>query len=326
MSKLFDRPSRAIEHYEELVESGRLTMAAAASEFGALLATGVKNMMEAGTKEAPAMWPQVCKLEKSTKPWERYAGTSVPTGIEKVQPGQEAPDMDFSSDSTVLRNETYAGKLVIPSEFMEDDQSGEIKRRVNGAGQAMTEFEDTTIANILNNGAATTCYDGSNLFATNHPNMTGGAANTNNSNYPATGTATEANTETILKGMQKWVGWNGKAIQVAPRIFLTGTDNWTNILRLINSRATQTVQVNEGVPNVFQGIGKPVLWKRISASRWYVVTDIMGLIYQLRKALQVAREGPISGVGLLRRSWIFAIEKRFAAKAINWRFATRCVT
>ena len=37
------------------------------------------------------------------------------------------------------------------------------------------------------------------------------------------------------------------------------------------------MQVNNAVPNVFQNIGNPILWKRLDANDWYVVTDVMGL-------------------------------------------------
>ena len=321
----FSKPSRAIDYYEDLVESGRLTMAMAASEFGAYLAGSVKNLMNEGVRTTPSVYLEVTKQETSNRRWERYAGTSVPTGIKKVQPGEEAPDLTFSSDSTVIVNERYSGKLTIPNEFLEDDETGEIRRRATGIGQAMVEFIDQTVADDIFE-ANPTGYDGVTIFNTAHPDITGGATNANNNNFPATGTATEANMETITKGMYKWVGWHAQPITVAPRILLTGSDNWSNILRLVHSRSTQTSDKAEGVVNVFENIGKPVLWKRLAANDWYIGTDIMGLIFQMRKAMQVTQEALNSGSSLLSDAYIWVVQQRFGVKVTEWRGFTRCVT
>jgi phage major head subunit gpT-like protein len=320
---MFERPSRVVEYYEELVERGRLTQAAAASEFAAHLGSGVRGMMDGGVKAADAVWPQVVKQERSTKAWEKYAGTSIPTGIKKVQPGQEAPDMDFTSDSTVLHNERYAGKLKIPRELLEDDQTGEIRRRVTGTGEALVEFEDQTVADVFNNGNSTTAYDGSAIFANNHPNVTGGATNTNNDNLIAAGAATEANMETALKAVNTWVGWNGKAIHVGIKALLTGTTNWTNILRLVRSTSSQSANVAAGVINAFQSIGTPILWKRLAAAAWFIVTDVDGLIYQLRRPMEVKQENMNSGSSLLCDAYVYVVTKRFAVKVTNWRAMAR---
>ena len=321
--RIFQRPSRVIEHYEELIERGRLTEAAAASEFSAHLMSGVRAIMDGAVKAADAVWPQVVKQETSKKAWEKYAGTSIPTGIKKVEPGQEAPQLDFTSDSTVIYNERYAGALKIPRDFLEDDQTGEIRRRASGTGEALVEFEDQKVADVLNNGNSTTSYDGSAIFANSHPNVTGGAANSSNDNLIAVGAVTEANMETSFKAVNKWVGWNGKAINVGISKFLTGTDNWTAVLRLVHSTTTQTSDAAGGVINVFQNMGAPVLWKRLAAAAWFIQTDVVGLIYQLRRAMEVKQENLNSGSSLLCDAYVYVVTKKFNVKITNWRNIAR---
>ena len=178
-------------------------------------------------------------------------------------------------------------------------------------------------AAVFNDGASTVGYDSSNIFATNHPDITGGATNTNNYNNPNTGAANSTNFEVVLRGMDTWRDWDGEPMDVSPKILLCASGQLSNILRLVQSRGSLDANINAAVVNVFQGLGQPMVWKRLTANEWYIVTDVSGLIYQLRKALQVTQEGLNAGDSFLRDVYTWKVTKRWATKVINWRFATK---
>ncbi len=321
----WERPTDAIRYYNQEIGEGRITQAVAAEEFGAFLSEQIKVVMFDGMKETPVVYTQIVRMETSTKAWEKIGGATEPTGFDQVEPGQEAPEMDFEADTTTIINHEFAGKMTVPRSMLEDDQTGVIMARARGIGVAVPKFEDKKVATeIFNNGTSLLGYDGSNIFDDAHPNITGGAANSLNDNDLAVGSVSEANMQTAIETIDGWQGTNGDEIDVDVRLIVAARDEFIDLARLVESSGRVLADFNEGVKNMFQNIGTPVKWKRLTLGDWYILTDVMGLVFQLRRQLELTQENITSGSSFLHRAYIWQIFKRFGLKTVNWRFAAKC--
>jgi phage major head subunit gpT-like protein len=316
------------DYFVQEIAAGRKTQSAARTEFSHFLTEGVKVFMRDGMAQEKTVYPRLVRKVSSTKSFERYADTGDPVGIGKVNDHGEYPKLRFSSDTTTIFSEKRGGILEIDRELYMDDQSGTMRGMFSTLGRTFEKDIDKFYANLFNTGDATAGYDGSNIFASTHPDITGGAALSANSNNPAVGTLSHANLDSVLNTLAGWRDFDGEPLSTGVRIVLCAPNQLTEAIQLIHSSATMaettgTNAFSSGVVNAFRNLGEVIPWSRLTASDWYLITDVMGLIHQEREAPDLEHQPSNTGTAFTNDVEAWKIRGRWNGSVINWRFGLK---
>lgn len=94
---------------------------------------------------------------------------------------------DFSAHNYSLTNLDYEQTMWVDRNDLEDDQFSMFSPMAAMQGQTAALHPDQLIFSSMNNGTSTTCYDGKNFFATDHPAKDITGADTTIANYTAGG-------------------------------------------------------------------------------------------------------------------------------------------
>jgi phage major head subunit gpT-like protein len=122
----------------------------------------------------PAPFENVTTVVPSTARIENYSWMTPAPGISLYQGHRRGAQI--SSVKYSLTNYEYDGMLTVPTRDIEDDAVGGWKLRMGDLAQkAGKPFQAKLAFQTLAAGGATTCFDGSNFFATTH-NLGGYAA------------------------------------------------------------------------------------------------------------------------------------------------------
>lgn len=313
-----------IGYYENEIAEGRVTQSAVSSEFVHFLTSGIKAIMNDGVKQMDPVWRKLVSVESSNKQMERVVGLGDPTGIEKVMEGQDFPYARFTSDTATVAMGKWGAILQITKELLMDDQSGgKIRSQVSGLTRAMIKRIDKDYAALFNNGTTTTGYDASYVFATTHPDVTGGTALSANNNHLSLGAISASNLDSALNTMSGWRDFDGEPIDPGTSAVLCAPNQLTEAIELVASSASVTDNKSSGVVNVFQGLGTVIPWARLTASTWYLMSNVKGLIHFEREGISVMAEPTNTGASFLADIQQFRVSSRWASLVANWRFACK---
>lgn len=128
----------------------------------ALTAKGIRRDLLARIDEIPELWkPHVTELGSNTavEPF-GWAG-AVPQPREMVDGRRIKELRSFTYD---IKNKTYELSVLIPREWLEDDQTGSIRMRIGEMATAWKAYKPFLFANMLENGGSRNAYDGNTFF------------------------------------------------------------------------------------------------------------------------------------------------------------------
>jgi len=324
--KKFKSLREAYEYYRENPD-GLLPMSevARATEFSIFLQRGLNKLLLKGYKEYAGVYKQIMTIVPSDGAIETYPNLGTVTAPEERLPNGEFVRGSFTSENVKIVNKEYGEIIEIDRGLIQTDQTKAIKSMPTKLGQAHARKKDMLTADFYNDGTSTTIYDGVYMFAASgseHPNVTGGTANSDNVNYGALGTLSETNLEAALAQIALWRGLEGELLDDDPnmKLVVSSSQSFT-AQRLIKS--SFEVADNRGhVTNIHKGTFKDlVTFKRLTADDWYILLPAYpGNVLQEFIPLELAKEADDAGESFDKRIYRYRSYEAYRIGCADWRF------
>lgn len=193
------------------------------------------------THKAEARWPKFCTQLKSKSDLETYRFLGTVPAVRTWGTGRKAKGLGV--ESYIVENERYESTLEVDRIEVDDDQTGQIRLRIQDLARRMATHKDYFAANLLMSGETTgyNSYDGVTFFNAAH--VSGASGNqSNTTTYDAT--LTDAPTDVECRAafskcvamMAQWkddqgeiedYGMSGLMVLCHPQVWFT----WTRALR-----------------------------------------------------------------------------------------------
>ncbi len=319
--------SEVYRAYKEATFPGTvgLSEVARVTEFASFLARGLKTDFMGQYQNYIGPVDQLFNRTTSDGAFETYPKLSALETVGERLASGEFPRIAFNSEAVTLVNREYGGICEIDQYLIDTDQTRKIRAIPGSAGEAAARSIHQVAYTFMNNGAAATCYDGVFIFAAaaaDHPNVIGGAANTDNTNSLVAGVLTEANYEAAIQNIQLWEGIFGEQLNAYPIAIITGSTDQFTAQRLFKdeTRMSTAAGLDYGHnKNIFYNKIDVVFDKMLTAASWYVKTNIKGFMNQVLTDIEVTQEPSGSGLSFDQRMWRFRIYMAYAMGCVDWR-------
>ena len=320
------RLSEAYRGYRDSTLPGLqgLSETARASEFAVFLQRGLKTDMLNAYQEFIGPVERLLKRVSSAGAFETWPKIGALDTIDERMASGEFVHVGFNSEDVSLVNIEYGGMLSIDRYLIDTDQTNKIKAQATKMGESAARKKDTTTYGLFNNGATTDTYDAVFLFAAvgaAHPCVTGGSADTANTNSLALGGLSEANWETMLTTVNGWKGIYGEYLMPKVTACVTGNTSWFTAQRLFGDpvRVPAAATTYGHAKNIFNGTAEVIHHPRLTAASWYAKTSIDGFLLQVLTALEMTQEADNAGLSFQTRTYNWRVYEAYKIGAIEWR-------
>ena len=292
-------------------------MASFRSNFGDLLEPGFRKIFNDAFEEMPLVFPQVMKVETSTKQDEKYSGvTGFGLFAETGEGGQINYDDPYQMYDVTFIHVKYTKGFKVSEELFEDDQYNVMKGKPAQLARAGRRTVETINANILNRAFDSSYADGGDsqeLCSVVHPRSDGGSTQ---SNASATGiTFGDANLETGMLASRQQLDDRGQRIQVMPDTLVGPIDLEKEMKIVVNSTMRPGVADND--INVYSGKFKVVNWEYITVNNttWFLLDKSQAQLMWLWRVHPEFKQDVTFDTGMaLFKSWF-----RGVAGWTDWR-------
>lgn len=236
------------------------------------------------------------------------------------------------TESYDLVNQKYESTLEIDRDEIDDDQTGQIRIRVNELALRAATHKDFLISQLLINGATAgfLAYDGQTFFADAHVS---GASGNQDNKLGATAVAptdpTVAEFKTALRaaisamlafkddvGDPSALSATGLACVVPPSMYL-------------NALEAVSATIISNTSNVLQGAARIIAFPWLTlATTWYLLkTDavVRPFVFQDRSPVEFTALENQSDEGFRREKYLYGVRARYAMTYGEWRNAVSTV-
>lgn len=306
-----------------------LSETARVNEFAAFLQRGMKtdlmNGYEANIGNVDAMFDKTT----SDGAFETYAKLGALDMISELPETGEFPRIGFNSEDVRLVNKQYGGILEIQKYLIETDQTRAIAGQPRKMGESAAREKHYNAWQFYETGDATTCYDAVYIFAANgseHPCVTGGVADTDQMNSFAAGALTEAVWETAISYFPLWKGIMGEYIVVKPVSIIVSTDYSFTAKRLFQDPIRPSVSAGADYghnKNIHFNEVDVVVEPRLTATEYYIKTNILGFVNQTLTPLELEQEAENAGLSFDTRVLRYRVYEAYRLGCVEWRAAAR---
>lgn len=239
------------------------------------------------------------------------------------------------TESYIVQNLKYEATLEVDRDELSDDQTGQIRIRVNELAQRAATHKDRLVADLLVNGATSgyVSYDGVTFFNASHSSGNSGTQ-TNlspaSATTPAAPTTAEFKTafenavETMLvlkddQGEPMNVDTGGLVVVVPPNMLFAATEalNATIISNTSNILAASAMVVSFPYLNVISGF---------SSAKWYLLKTsgfIRPFIFQDREPIEFASLAEGSEEEFRREKYLYGVRARYRMIYGAWQHAVQ---
>ncbi len=214
-----------------------------------------------------------------------------------------------------VRNKDFESTIEVDRNDIEDDNLGIYGSQAAMAGESAARLPDQLVADLLNNGFTSKCFDGKAFFASGHPHA-GVKAGWSNKSTKALDISTLAKAKASYGAariaMMKAKDENGRPIGIKPTHLVVPPDLEDE------GRALVTVdRLEDGKPNIYKGSADVVSTARLTSSTAWFLFDlsrsVKPLIYQERLAPTVEQlSDPQSERVFMQRKFLFGARARGA--------------
>lgn len=270
-------------------------MTVASGNFAELLWPGIASLWAESYNDYEPLYAKCFSVKDSNKRFEKEQGvTGLPLAGVKDE-GNAIPYVDpFQGYQKEYVNVTYAIGSSVTREMYEDDMYGYINTIPGMLARSMRQTEETTSANVLNNGftATVTGADGVSLFNASHPLVGGG---TFRNQLATAADLTQTSLEQALQDVRDpavmAVDDQSLKILIQPRCLVVHPQNQFRAHKLLQSTyVTQSANndVNPLVGLFTDLVVNPYL---TDADAWYITTDVPnGLTWYWRRRAEMGRD------------------------------------
>lgn len=212
------------------------------------------------------------------------------------------PNKDFEATIEVQRND------------IEDDNLGIYAAQARAAGESARCLPDEIVADLVNRGFESECFDGKKFFSGVHPYAGKGEFSNKGTKALAIATLDDAKASygAARTAMRKAKDDAGRPLNVSPNILLVppALEDDANALM-------RTDRLEDGKPNIYKGTAEVVCDARLTSdTAWFLIDGsraVKPFIFQERKKAKVVQStGMDSDHVFLRKSYLFGCEARAA--------------
>lgn len=281
---------------------------------------GVKKFFGKVYAEKPMACEMVFDQYSSEKAYEEYV-EETGFGLAPVKPEGSGISYDTDAQGYVSRltNTTYGLGAKVTQEAIEDNQYESVARKKSAKlARSMRQTKETVFANILNRGfnSGYTGGDGKELFATDHPTLSGSQSN----ELAVAADLSEASLEDLLTLIRQAKDSRGLRIQLKGQKLIVPPElefEATRILSSVNQSGTANNDIN-AMRELGLLPGGVVVWDYLTdADAFFVKTDAPdGLIRQQRRALSIDQDNDFDTSNACMKA-----TERYAGGWADWRGA-----
>ena len=261
--------------------------------FADLLKPPLKRIFDIAMSRPRPIMEMLFGIESSTRFEEQYQGI----GAQGLVPPFDGtvPYADYDAGYRVdIRNYEFALGTQIERRLVDDDQTGQIKRRAQSMSDSFNTTIETDAANVFINGftdsgtnrmgASTNGADGVGLLSTAHPYSPANTGTTQANE--ATLALTIGNLDTTRQAMHNFVDDQGQLLGVNPDLLLVPPELERTATQIVSERAIYEPNSAQYDVNIFSGRFRPVVWNRLTdPNAWFLVDSVLmkqHLIWQWR--------------------------------------------
>ena len=322
------------EGYINAQRTGKMRETLAVGAFSALLRLGVQDMISKKFMTVPTVGNLVRQTVASNASIQPYSGTFRAGVPARVGAGDEFPEVNVQGFGQLVENWKFGEIISYQQELLDDDQTGELQKKVSDLGVNMANYEEIAFAATLQD---TTVTAGGLTFTPptySDPDGTTGVYQSSGArtNRPASFGAISVNTlkfakQTLLLMKQP----DGQFVNIMPDsvVYNPVDEQFIDILfksptfPAVNQASTAygapTGYPAQGVINPIQGMYKPYQCRYLNSNTatnggaWFLTeAGAPHVTWQERSGLQVVQETPNTGQSFSRMLVRWRANKRGA--------------
>ncbi len=300
-----------------------------------LSTTGLRSEFFNAYTRAEKPYDKLCTIYNSTKGSEshRWLG-SLPT-VREWGSGRLARGL--RSESYDVTNQKYESTIEVDREELDDDQTGQIRQRINAMAIAAANHPTTLLEGLFNSGATAgyLAYDGQIYFSAAHVSGDSGTQDNTISVAAATGT-TPTTTEfrsSLAQALARQIAFKddqGEAIRlpmnaeslvcvVPPSMYLTALEA---VGLAFNPSAADPI-----ARNVVQAAASVLCLPGLTnAAKWFLCNVggwVKPFIFQVRDPIEFTGLEENSETGFLRDKFLYGVRARYAMAYGLWQAAVQ---
>ena len=245
--------------------------------FAKALWPGVNAWYGKAYNEYPVEWSKIFQTYKSSRQYEEDVGVAS-FGLAAVKSEGQPISYDTEKQGFTTRytHVTYALGFIVTREAFDDDQYDVVaSRKAKGLAFSMRQTKEIVAANVLNR-AFTNTYtggDGKELCATDHPSISGGAAQSNE--LATAADLSEAALEQAAIDIANFKNDRGLRIAVLPKRLIIPVDLQFEAARILKSDGRVGTDLND--MNVLKNMGiipeTAVNHYLTDSDAWFILTN-----------------------------------------------------
>lgn len=276
-----------------------------------------------------ALFQKVAQRIVSTKDVEHHKWLGSLPSMEELGPGLKLHGL--RSESYDVANLKYATGLEVDQDEVDDDQTGQIKIRVQQLAEQAALHKDELLGDLLENGGSTgfVAYDGQIFFSASHASGASGSQDNDLTSVVADGdtnvfTAAEgkAALQAAIKAMMSFKDDRGRPMKIKP----TGLMLVCPPAQMFNWMEVLNTALISNTDNIMKGVANVVSFGELTTSgRWYLLkTDgiVQPFIFQDRVPLTFT----YSDEDMFKRSkHLYKVDARYRMAYAMWQYAIRYV-
>lgn len=290
-----------------------------------LLKSGLQTVFQKAYDSVPTIYQDITTQINSGKSSEDYGWLGDTPQLREWK-GERMPkalkEYGFS-----IKNKKYEASIRVDQDAIDDDQYGQIVVRVQSMGSGAKSSYDIQLAQVIEAGQITACYDGQNFFDIDHQEGDSGVQ----SNLFLSKPLTADNAKIIINAMGSYKTDTGKYAGVVPTHIMVPT-----VLQFVAKEIFDPIVLSvttDPSKAALKGMLKIIVNQYLDGSQGanapYYIMDlskpIRPFIFQLRKALkfdQVTTQNPDTQAFMTDAN-LYGVSGRHAFGYGDWRLAAK---
>ena len=293
-----------------------------------LTEAGLKSEFFQRLSATPTYYGDLATRIQSNKDKETYRFLGSIPRVREWGTGRLAKGVNVESYD--VENLKYEATLEVDRDEIDDDQTGQIRLRVNELAVNAATHPDWLIAQLLINGATAgyLSFDGLTFF--NDAHVSGDSGNQDNDlTYDATDHTAVTVAEfklALAQAMTTMLGFKddqGQSLRLAPSglVIIVPPALYVTALEAVGAT------VIASTTNILQGAARVIPLPEIStATTWYLLkTDghIRPFIFQDRMPIEFGALEQNSETGFIREVYLYGVRARYRVTYGHWAYAVR---
>lgn len=279
---------------------------------------------------APAEYSKIATVIPSTAASEDYGWLGgAPQMREWVD--ERIPKGLINHDWTI-KNKDWESSIAVDRNAIDDDQYGMVQMRVRDLAERAKSHPDSILADLIESGLNTVCYDGQYFFDSDHSEGNSGT-NTNLSTSDITTTTAPTQTElaaafTAARQVMRGITDDqGEPFGGGTKITIVCAPGYQDAFETLQ-KAEYVIQ---GVTNTLRGAFELIVLPQLAAPSTtpaFYMLDVSHyvrpFILQSRQPIQFnALEGQKTETGFMRKKFFYGVDARYNVGFGLWQYAVK---